>query len=176
MKHLVEFSKWLLEKEIRPKNAASALIALLSLVIFYFTSRHSEWFHELQQGHGAIGVAIAHLLVFLVVFLCTSLIYSRIADHHRQVVRDRAIRDDLDALSDWQRRFLRRFIDEKRRQIPWGEVGFPPVWEPEMNVLLSKGIVTDPSGNGEVYEIEPIYYHYLKEHYHHLKERRCSTD
>ena len=145
----------MLEKDIRPKNAAIALIALLSVVIFHFTSRHSEWFHELQ-GHGAISVAIAYLLVLLVAFLCTSLIYSWIAAHHRQVVRDRAIRDDLDALSDWQRSFLRRFIDEKTRQIPWGKVGFPPVWEPEMNVLLSKGIVTDPGGNGEVYEIEPI--------------------
>ena len=58
MKDLVELLKWFLEKDIRAKNAASVLAGLILVVAFYFSSRHNDWFHEIQ-GYGAVGVGAA---------------------------------------------------------------------------------------------------------------------
>ncbi len=175
MKDVVDLSKWLLERDIRAKNAASFLFALLLVVVFYFPSRHRGWFQGIE-GYGAIGVAVALLVVFLIAFLSAWLVYSGIATYWQRVAsRQRAqqeaeqqhkrIRDNLDSLTDWQRKFLLRFIVENRRQIPAFEVGrFKAAWDFEMAVLVEKGIVKEHR-RAEVFEIEPLYRDYLIEHW-----------
>jgi hypothetical protein len=173
MKDIIDlFSKLLLEKDIRAKNAASLLVALLSVAVFYFASRHSQWFQDVE-GYGGIGVGVALLVVFLIAFLAVGLVYSGMTTYYQYVVsRQRAqqeaeqqqktIRDNLDNLTDWQRKFLLRFIVEDRRQIPEFELGqFKAGWDFEVAVLVKKRIVKEHRRAG-VYEIEPIYLDYLK--------------
>ena len=69
MNVVVDLAKWLLEKDFRAKNAASLLVALLSVVVVYFTSRHREWFQELRE-YGVAGVSVALVVVFFISFLC----------------------------------------------------------------------------------------------------------
>ena len=154
MKDVGDLSKWFFEKDIRAKNAASLLVALLSVVIFYFASRHRDWFQDVER-FGATGIAVALLIVFLIALLSASLICSGVAASYRRVVaRQRAgreakqqketIRDNLNSLTDWQRKFLLRFIVEGRTQIPEFEVGqFKAAWDFEMAVLVEKGIVKE---------------------------------
>jgi hypothetical protein len=175
MKEVADLCKWLLEKDIRAKNAASFLVALLSLVIFYFTSKHCLWFQELR-GYAAIGVAVALLVVFLIAFLSAWLVYSAVATYCQRVVsrrkarhdaqqQQKTVRSNLDSLTDWQRRFLLRFIVEHRTQIPEFEVGgFKAAWDFEMAVLTKKGIIKEHRRAG-VFEIEPVYHQYLLEHW-----------
>ncbi len=175
MKDIVDFTKWLLEKDIRAKNAASFLVALLSVVVFYFTSKHCQWFQELKE-YGTIGVAVALLVVFLIAFLSAWLVYSGVAAYRQRIVshqraqqkaeqQQKNIRENLNSLTDWQRKFLLRFIVEDRRQIPEFEVGqYRAVWDFEMAVLIEKGIVKEHRQAG-VYEIEPHCYDYLKENW-----------
>jgi len=177
MKNVIDLAKWLLERDIRTKNATSVLVALLSVVVCYFVSRRCLWFQELHQEYRAAGTAVAMLVVFLTAFLAAWLVYSGIAAHHGRVVsrrqarqkaeqQQRTIRDNLDSLTEWQRSFLRRFLAENRRQIPEWEVGqYRAAWDFEMSVLLNKRIVKAHSQSGTVYEIEPLYYVYLKEHW-----------
>jgi len=177
MKDIVDLAKWLLERDIRTKNAMSFLVALLSVIVCYFTSRRGQWFQELHQGYGAGGTAVAILVVFLTAFLAVWLAYSGIAAYHGRVVsrrqarqkaeqQQRTVRDNLDSLTEWQRGFLLRFIVENRRQIPEWEVGqYRAAWDFEMSVLLNKRIVKAHSQSGTVYEIEPLYYAYVKEHW-----------
>ena len=175
MKHVFDLSKWLLEHDIRAKNAVSFLAALLSVVVFYFASRHCRWFQEIQ-GYAAIGVGVVLLMVFLIGFLSTWLVYSGVATHWQRLAsRERAqeeagqekesLRNNLESLSDWQGKFLLRFIVEGRRQIPEFEVGrYKAAWDFEMGVLIEKGIVKEHR-QARVYEIEPHYHDYLKENW-----------
>ena len=175
MKDFVDLAKWLLEKDIRAKNAASFLVALTSVVIFYFASRHCGWFREIE-GHGAPAIVFAFAIVFLIAFLGTWLVYSGVATYHQQVVSRRqaqeeaerkttSVRNNLETLTNWQRKFLLRFIVERRTQIPEFEVGrFKAAWDFEMDVLIEKGIVKEHSSAG-VFEIEPVYHQYLLEHW-----------
>jgi hypothetical protein len=177
MKDVMDFAKWLLKHDIRAKNAVSFLVALLSLIAFYFESRYCQWFLELHQGYGAGGTAVTMLVVFLTAFLGVWLVYSGIAAHHGRVIswrqawqkaerQERTIRENLDSLTEWQRSFLLRFIVENRRQIPEWDVGqYGAAWDFEMSVLLNKRIVKAHSQSGTVYEIEPLYYAYVKEHW-----------
>lgn len=175
MKEVVDFAKWLLERNIRAKNATSVLVALLSVAVCYFTSKHCQWFRELHE-YGAGGVPVALLVVFLTAFLGIWLIYSFIAARHQRVVsrhtaqreaehQQRIIRDNLVSLTNWQRGFLLRFIVENRRQIPEFEVGtYKATWDFEVEVLIEKGIIKEHSSSGvDVHEIEPLYYAFLKE-------------
>lgn len=175
MKHLVGFLQWLLERDIRTKNATSVLGALLSVIVFYFVSKPYQWFHDLHQEYGAGGTAVAMLAVFLAVFLGVWLVYSGIAAHHGRVATRRqaqqkvqqqqsAIRNNLESLTEWQCKFLLRFIVEDRRQIPAFEVGrYKAAWDFEMDVLIAKNIIKQH--RGEVYEIHPLYHAYLIEHW-----------
>ena len=187
MNQMADLSKWLLEKDIRAKNAASCLLALLSVVVFYFASRHSEWFRELDR-YGAVGVGVALGVVFLSAFLATWLVYSGVAAYRHRVVstrsaeqerilanqraeqeadqQERLLRGNLDSLTTWQRGFLLRFIVEDRRQIPEFEVGqYKAAWDFEMAPLIAKRIVIYHRGGGGVYEIAPVYHAYVREHW-----------
>jgi hypothetical protein len=175
MKDIIDLSKWLLEKDIRAKNAASFLVALLSVVVFYFTSKDRHWFGQIE-GHGVAAVGVALLVVFLIAFFSMWLAYSAVtAVRQRRLDVDRSkcqaelqqkiIRENLESLSDWQRKFMLRFIVERRTQIPEFEVGqFKATWDFEMAVLVEKRIVKEHRSAG-VFEIEPLYRQYLIEHW-----------
>jgi hypothetical protein len=175
MKDVFDIAKWFLEKDLRAKNSVSFLVALLSVVVFFVLSHGRVWFEELQ-GYGTAGVALAHLVVFLIAFLTTLLIYSpvaRVAERkgaerkaeEEALERQKALRENLNTLTPWQRGFLLRFVTENRTQIPEFEVGqYRAAWDFEMDVLIEKAIVKEHRRSG-VYEIEPIYHHYLLEHW-----------
>lgn len=136
----------------------------------------ADWSVWLEAHYGAVGVAVAVLMVFLMGFLSAWFVYSGVATHHKRVIsRQRAqveaelgttfVRNNLESLTDWQRKFLLRFIVERRMQIPEFEVGqFKAAWDFEMAVLVEKGIVKEHRRAG-VFEIEPIYHQFLLEHW-----------
>ena len=175
MKDVADIAKWLLEKDIRAKNAVSVFGALFSVVVVYFVSKDRQWFQEIKS-YGAIGVAVALFVVFLMSFLGVWLLWSAVAASHHHVTaqqrredeaekRQKAIRDNLDSLTDWQRGFLLRFITESQNQISEYKVGgHKAVWDSEMQVLVNKRIVKHHLRAG-VYEIEPVYRNYLIEHW-----------
>ena len=179
MKDIAGLSKWLLEKDIRTKNATSLLVALLSVVVFFFASKHRGWFQDVES-YGPVGVAVALVIVLLTSFLSTSLIWSgivtiwqqRVARKEKEERREiaartveqkkRAVRASLESLTEWQRKFLLRFVVEDRTQIPEFEVGqFKATWDFEMAVLVEKGIILEHRRAG-VFEIQPVYLEYLK--------------
>jgi hypothetical protein len=175
MKPLIDLTTWLLERDIRAKNAASVLLALLSAVCFYFITRHSQWMQEIDR-RGTLAVPIALVVVFLISFLTVWLIAAGILRQYERTIRRRqlqeladqkriSVRRTLESLTDWQRRFLLRFIVEGRTQIPEFEVGqFRAAWDFQMDVLVQKGVVRQHRRAG-VYEIEPVYLEYLQENW-----------
>ena len=176
MKNVVDLFKWLLEADIRVKNAVSLLVALFSVTVFYFASSRSWWFQEIQQGYGPIGVIIALSVVLLIAFLIAGLVYTGIAAIFQHVAsrqsarrqeeaRKQVVWENLSGLTRWQRRFLLRFIDEDRTQIADFQVGgYKAAWDFEMEVLLKKEIIIEHHQAG-VYEIAPDYHDYLKQNW-----------
>ena len=83
----------------------------------------------------------------------------------REVEREKeTIRRNLEGLTGWQRHFVARFLLESRTQIPESDVGgYRMVWGDEVQVLINKGIIREHRNAG-VYEIEPKYHDYLKDH------------
>ncbi len=170
MKPLVDLATWLLEKNIRAKNATGFFVALLSVVVLYFASRHAQWFQELDR-RGSFALTVALLVAFLVAFLATWLIWSAIAGRHQRIAaiheaeRRRARRmemigENLAGLTDMQRRILLLFIEHRKTLIHEHEIGgYRVVWEPEVDVMVTKGIII-PHRRG-VYEIHRAYYQYL---------------
>lgn len=186
MNPVAELFKWLLERDIRTKNAVSALVALVSVAVFYPQAHSSSWLRELER-YGGMGVAIALILVFFIAYLTVWLLYSGVAAYchncadRRNAENERiaeiqqaqeddkqcrlAIRNKLESLTDWQRKFLLRFVVEGRTQIPTFEVGqYRAAWDFEMAVLIEKGIVQEHRRAG-VYEIIPRYLKYLQENW-----------
>lgn len=175
MKTVVDLFKWVLERDFRAKNATSFLLALLSVIVFYSSSRHRASFKGLQDSDDT-GVAVALLIVFLTVFFGVWLIYSIAETFCRRVlsqqrVRERAehekmaIRRDLESLSEWQRKFVLRFLVEGKMQMHEYEIGgYKGVWGPEIDVLVNKRIVKHHPREG-VYEIESCYYDYVRQNF-----------
>ena len=175
MKDLIDVSKWLLEKDIRAKNGASFLAGLLGLVSFYFASRDREWFQHIEE-YGEAAIAVALVIVFLIAFLATWLVWSGVAASRQRMVAIQqaegeakeslmSVRNNLESLTAWQRQFLLRFITEGRTQIPEFEVGqYRAAWDFEMSVLVEKGIIQEHHRAG-VYEIEPVCLVYLKQNW-----------
>jgi hypothetical protein len=168
---MIDLFKWLLQVDIRWKNGLSALVALLSVAVFYFAARHSEWFRE-AAGRGSNAIVAVLAMVLLISFLAVWLILSGVAGivtHCRSVSQSvqrdveelRRIGDNLGATTDWQRSFLLRFITNDTTQInDWEVGGYKAIWGPELEVLCAKGIIRRyPSG---VLEIVPEYRQYLK--------------
>jgi len=165
----------LLEKELRTKNVACLLVAGLAVAIFYLGFKDAQWFQEIVTKYGNSGLAITILVVFLFTFCGTWLVYSGLSALWRRSVSRRkeqhgaeaarnSIRATLFTLTPWQKKFLLRFVQEGRTQIPEWEVGeYKAAWDFEMAVLISKRIVTEILGSG-MYEINPIYYNYLVRH------------
>ncbi len=163
--------KWLLEVNVRVKNALSLLSGLLSVVTTFIKRRQLIWFQDAEQ-FGPMALVAALFIVLFVAFLTTWLLVTaaeslwrhfRIRCQARKTLAERIqlIRRNLQGLSPWQRQFLLRFVVEGRTQIPAFEVGeYRAAWDFEMDVLLSKRIIIEHSS--EVYEIQPSYLEYLK--------------
>lgn len=183
MNWIKEYLGRLLERNFPIRNVTCLFVAVVLVAIFYFMFRHTQWLQEVITVYGNIGMAIALLVVFLIAFLGTWLVWhglervisrrreqhkaeearviSRQREQHRAEEARNSIRATLLNLSPWQIRFLQRFILERRTQIPDYEVGqYRAVWDSEMEVLIQKRVVTEIPGSG-VYEIRPIYCDYL---------------
>jgi len=162
----------LLEKDLRTKNVACLLVAGLAVAFFYLGFKDAPWFQEIITKYGNVGLAITIVVVFLITFCGTWVVHSGLSALRRRSVSRRkeqykaeearnSIRATLFTLTPWQKKFLLRFVQEGRTQIPEWEVGeYKAAWDFEMEVLLSKRIVREISGSG-VYEISPIYHDYL---------------
>lgn len=173
MKQIIDLLKWLLEVDIRAKNATSVLLALLSVIAFFLLSRNTEWFRELAI-YGTPGIGAAHMLMFGIVFLATWLVYSgaeacfkKFASNRRArlsaLEEEQDARRQLEALTDFQKELLRSLTVETKTQIHAFEIGpFEVVWKPEVQVLVHKGILKHYRRE-DVYEIEPRYVEYLKQ-------------
>lgn len=134
---------------------------------------HGYWATNVKE-HGTSGVIAATLVVAMVSFLAAWLLFSACAyqyhylaarqlERQREIEKKSAIRTTLNGLSDWQRRFLLRFIDEERTQIPEFEVGlYKAAWDFEIEVLIEKKIIKEHRRAG-VYEINPVYRDYLEQ-------------
>ncbi|SRR5258706_4245467 len=168
---MVDFLKWLLQADIRWKNALSALVALLSVGTVYLAARHSAWFREVaERGNSAVvaSLAIVLLISFLTAWLVLSAAVSVVANRksatnamHLQGERLIQIRNTLGTLTDWQRSFVLRFITEDRMQInEWEVGGYKAIWGPELDVLCAKGIIIEHRRG--VLEIVPEYWQYLQ--------------
>jgi len=173
MKPLFDFCTWLLEKDLRAKNAMSFLVALLAVVLLHFSSKDTPWVVDLDQ-RSKFAYPIALLVGFLIVFLLVWSIYGVTAWFRQQLIAKSRIlqreekqlmhvSETLENLSEWQERFLVRFINESKRQIQEHEIGgFKAVWGDEIEVLIAKGVIRRFRGTG-VYEIESIYHDCLQE-------------
>jgi len=175
MKPFTDLATWLLEKDIRTKNALSFLLSLLAVVCFYLGLRDTELIKELDR-RGPLAVPAALTIIFLIAFLLVWLIGTAFSRHHgrtrkkrqRLTVADQRqthIRKTLGQLTEWQVGFVRRYIVEQTTQIPEFEVGqYRAAWDYEMEMLIQKGVVRHHRKAG-VYEIEPVYRDYLLEHW-----------
>jgi len=162
----------LLEKDLRTKNVACILVAGLAIATLYLGFKDAQWFQEINTKYGNSGLVITILVVFLFTFCATWLVYSGLSglwrrslsrrkEQHRAEEARNSIRATLFTLTPWQKKFLLRFVQEDRTQIPEWEVGqYKAAWDFEMAVLIQKRVVTEIPCSG-VYEINPIYYDYL---------------
>ena len=174
MKALVDLTTWLLEKDIRTKNAASLLLALITVAIVYFTSLGSAWLEDLDR-RGPLGLPVALSAVFLAAFLLYWLIgsawmqaaASRAARRKQEASverRERQIVDTLESLTEWQRSFVFRYIVEGTTQIQEYEIGgYKAVWGSEVQMLIQKGVIHQHRRAG-VYEIDSAYRKFLELH------------
>ncbi|WP_425399081.1 hypothetical protein [Aeoliella sp.] len=175
MKPLVDLATWLLEKNIRAKNAVSLLCALLVVAIVYFTSADAAWIAELDK-RGPLGLPVALSVIFLTAFLSCWLIASAVQQvatkrnaRRKQLdtaqQRELRLLDTLLSLTNWQRSFVLRYIEEGTTQIHEYEIGgHKVVWGPEVEMLVRKGIIRQHRRAG-VYEIVPAYLNYLRTHW-----------
>ena len=172
MKFLVDLTTWLLDKDIRAKNALGALAGLLGVAIFYAAGNGTQWFADIDhRGVAVLGSVLAG--VFVAVFLTVTLIWTAVASRHHQKVkvrkaeerrdqRDQYILNNLDTLTDWQRALLVRCVQENKPQIERYEIGeYEAVWKPQVDVLVNKGILTYHRGG--VYEVNAPYYRMVQE-------------
>jgi len=175
MKPFTDLATWLLEKDIRTKNALSFLSALLAVVIFFFGSRDSDLINELDQ-RGPLAEPVAFAVVFLITFLLVWLIGTAFSSHQGRTNKERQrlaaaekrqahILRAIESLTEWQQGFVLRYIVENTTQIQEFEVGeYHAVWKPEMEMLIQKGVIRRHR-KARVYEIEPAYRDYLLEHW-----------
>jgi len=151
MNPIFDFAKWLLEKNIRTKNAISVLLALVALAVFCFCTQDVKWLAKLSQ-HGPLAFPVVLFVVFLITLLTVSLISSAIVHFLDRASRERKrlaaadkkeahIFKTLESLTGWQQGFVLRYIVENTTQIQEFEVGeYHAVWKPEMEMLAhSKG-------------------------------------
>lgn len=168
--------KWLLEIDLRVKNAVSMVLALVSTLLIFVNLENIGWLHNNVLQNGSIAIFIVLPMVFLIMFLFVWLIWSGVAAVWHHVASQRAaitmehelmetIRHNLSGVTEWQRQFLLRFIVEKRTQIAEFQIGgYRAAWDFELGVLLSKGIVHEHTRAG-VYEFDPLYCNYLIENW-----------
>lgn len=157
-----------LEKAARPRTTACLLAAACVSTAFFFWSDNQPFFASVKQ-YGAAGVAGSLAVVFCMAFWTISLIVDGLmsvgesralvetakeaSDHHNANV-DKT----LSSLTDWQKRFLTRAVHESRRQFQDFEIGeYQLVWEPEMAMLVNKGVALRHRNAG-VYEINAEYF------------------
>jgi hypothetical protein len=174
VKEILDSVRWLLEKDIRVKNATTLLLSLIATVIVCFISYRRSWFQDIR-GLGAPGVGVFLLISFLILYLSIWLVWSGCAaiyelatarrrKENAAKVSEMLIRQSLSSLTAWQRQFLLRFIVEDRNQIPEFEIGqYRAAWDFEVEVLVTKGIVHYHRAG--VYEIVAEYRNYLKQHW-----------
>jgi hypothetical protein len=174
MKPLIDMATWFLEKEIRAKNAVSFLIALVTVAGVYLCAQGSTWMTDLDK-RGPWGLPVALVVVFLVTFLSSWLIgeainrsLERRSAKRRQELaasrKEEQILETLSGLTDWQRRFVTRYLTERTTQIADFEVGgYRAAWDFEMEMLVQKGVVHH-HGRARVYEIDPHYRKFLEMH------------
>lgn len=175
MKPIVDLITWFLEKNFRAKNAVSVFVALIAVVVVYFTSHGSTWVADLDK-RGTLAVPIALLNVFVAVYLLCWLLASvwlhfaekRSERCRRETMAERRelqIRDTLDSLNDWQRSFVLQFIVQGKTQIHEHEIGgFKSVWGSEVEMLVRKGVIIKHR-RPDVYEIFPAFRKYLDAHW-----------
>ena len=166
-----DFGKWLLEVDIRWKNAVSALAGFLVTALAYLTARQADWFVELV-GRGGAWVAAALVVVFVITFLTVWLCLTVfVAGRNRRQLEHEALRRQyleleethatLQSLSDWQRSFLLRLVTTDSMQIrEWEIGGYEAVWGPEVQFLCAKGILA--KHHGGVLEISRRYWTFLQ--------------
>jgi hypothetical protein len=152
MKSIADGITWLLEKDIRSKNAVAALVGLVAASIVYLTSRKSQWFLDLQQPN-LIPAGIALLVVFLIAFLITLLVWTAIAHRGEQQrtlqrVEDKEtqramhVANNLRNLNDSQRGLLARFVRANKRHFEEFEIGgHKLVWQADVDMMVSWFIV-----------------------------------
>jgi hypothetical protein len=174
MKPFVDLVTWLLEKDIRAKNAVSVLLALVTVVFVYLASAGANWRRDLDNR--PLGLSVALAIIFLMSFLVFSLFASAMIsrkDRHAKQRRQgelleqkkRHIRRTLESLTAWQRGFVLRYLVERTTQIPEFRVGaYRATWDYEMEMLVQKGVVREHRRAG-VYEIDPQYHDYLLDHW-----------
>lgn len=175
MKPVVDLAIWLLDKDIRVRNAASLLLALLTVAIVYFASMDSAWIADLDR-RGPLGLPIALTVILIGAFLSYWLLGSawlqivakRNARRKKEATaeqRERHIVHTLDSLTDWQRGFVLRYIVEGTTQLQEYEIGgYKAVWGPEVEMLVQKGVIREHRSAG-VYEIAVAYRNFLRTHW-----------
>jgi hypothetical protein len=159
--------KWIVEYDIAAKKAVSLVAGLIAAATLYLTRDTHGILRSVRNEFGLVGVAVALMVVAVIVFLVTHLVFGVVsAGRDKRCTIQRAQAEDerrratmeqtLTCLTPWQRAFLLRLLREGRRQIPEWEVGqYRAAWDFEMEVLVRKGIVYD---HGGMYEIAPDYY------------------
>jgi hypothetical protein len=179
------FIKWLLEADIRVKNALSVLFALFVVGATYFLGRGRAWFREIAE-RGLAAQAVALVLILVSAFLAAWLAITAVSAlwgtltglrkaRERERERLKTIFSILQNLTDWQRSFLLRFVVEDRTQIPEWEIGgYQAVWGPEVEVLLAKGILIR-YGSG-VFELNPVFWAFLQNYWDPETSRLMSPE
>lgn len=58
MKPLLDLATWLLDKDVRAKNAISFAFGIVAVIIFYFIAIGSDWFADInRRGNLAVGIS-----------------------------------------------------------------------------------------------------------------------
>ena len=175
MKDVFDTFVRILRAEPRTKNVVCLFVALLSAATLLPAVIHSGWFKSVVAVHASLVVVVV-VGVVVCCWLGAWMVWSLIAFSARRVNNRRelkhkaqqqetTIHEQLYTLSNWQRRFLLRLVDNGMHQIHAFEIGgYRAVWQDEMQALINKGIMRLHPG-ADVYEIERKYFRYISDNW-----------
>jgi len=165
---IISIIRFFFKENFSQKRLFVILMTIVIMIVSFFISHKREWFIDFKSNYGNVGIVILLICYFLVIFILFEIICTKLSANKEEAKRlynefemrkrkAEAIYNDLNSLSDWQKRFLLRNIMQGKSQVKSFEIGdYEAIWRPEMDVLVSKKIVT--KFRYGIYEINPDYF------------------
>ncbi|GHT26151.1 hypothetical protein FACS18942_03080 [Planctomycetales bacterium] len=144
--------------------------SIVTAIMLYCCSKENELLQIIFSDFNYLGHIIVLILYFLI-SLCVFQIIFQVFRHiklnqnfKKQIKQKRQnILDTFDRLTEWQKIFLVKAVRHKKQQFQGYEIGnITCLWQPEMDVLVAKGIVSEV--RFEVYLIDNDFFDVIREH------------